>query len=63
MDEIIDWLTFYNHNRLHSTLNYMSPMQFEQRWFAKQRKKISIITNAMDSIKQGQGQFREHALL
>lgn len=39
MDEIIDWLTFYNHNRLHSTLNYMSPMQFEQRWIAEQRKK------------------------
>ena len=39
MDEIIDWLTFYNHSRFHSTLNYMSPMQFEQRWLAEQRKK------------------------
>ena len=39
MDEVIDWLTFYNHSRLHSTLNYMSPMQFEQRWLAEQRKK------------------------
>ena len=32
MDEVIDWLTFYNHSRLHSTLNYMGPMQFEARW-------------------------------
>jgi len=39
MDEVIDWLKFYNHSRLHSALNYMSPMQFEQRWLAEQRKK------------------------
>jgi transposase InsO family protein len=39
MDEVIDWLMFYNHSRLHSTLNYMSPMQFEERWLAEQRKK------------------------
>ncbi len=39
MDEVIDWLMFYNYSRLHSTLNYMSPMQFEERWLAEQRKK------------------------
>ena len=36
MDEVIDWLTFYNHRRLHSTLGYLSPMQFEKNWFAAQ---------------------------
>ena len=41
MEEVIDWLTFYNHSRLHSTLNYMSPMQFEARWLAEQRKKLA----------------------
>lgn len=41
MDEVIDWLMFYNHSRLHSTLNYLSPMQFEARWLAKQRKKLA----------------------
>lgn len=39
INEVIDWLMFYNHSRLHSTLNYMSPMQFEERWLAEQRKK------------------------
>ena len=41
MDEVIDWLTFYNHSRLHSTLGYISPMQFEQRWHAKQQLKAA----------------------
>jgi transposase InsO family protein len=30
--EVMDWLHFYNHRRLHSTLDYMSPMQFEAKW-------------------------------
>jgi glutamate dehydrogenase (NADP+) len=33
-----DWIAFYNHSRLHSTLGYLSPMQFEQRWLAAQHK-------------------------
>jgi len=41
MDEVIDWLTYYNHKRLHSTLGYISPMQFEKNWFAAQLKKAA----------------------
>ena len=35
-DEVIDWIAFYNHRRLHSTLGYASPMAFEQKWLARQ---------------------------
>lgn len=38
MDEVISWLTFYNHKRLHTTLGHVSPMVFEQRWYAAQRQ-------------------------
>ena len=38
MDEVIDWINFYNHKRLHSTLGYVSPMAFEQRWTADQQQ-------------------------
>jgi transposase InsO family protein len=31
-DETLDWLLWYNRTRLHSTLKYISPMQFEQQW-------------------------------
>lgn len=41
MDAVLDWMAFYNHRRLHSTLGYLSPMQFEQRWHAAQRKKAA----------------------
>jgi transposase InsO family protein len=41
MDAVLDWMAFYNHRRLHSTLGYLSPMQYEQRWYAAQRKKAA----------------------
>ena len=31
-DEVISWLLLYNQTRMHSTLNYVSPTQFEQDW-------------------------------
>ena len=40
-DEVIDWLTFYNHRRLHSTLGYISPMRYEANWHAGQSKKTA----------------------
>ena len=36
--EIIAWLLRYNQTRLHSTLAYISPMQFEKNWLAAQPK-------------------------
>ncbi len=35
-DAAIDWLLWYNRTRLHSTLAYVSPMQFEENWLAAQ---------------------------
>ena len=35
-DEVMDWVAFYNHRRLHSTLGYASPMAFQQKWLASQ---------------------------
>ena len=31
-DETIAWLLWYNRTRMHSTLNYLSPIEFEQEW-------------------------------
>jgi putative transposase len=31
-DEIIAWLLWYNQTRMHSTLSYVSPIQFERDW-------------------------------
>jgi putative transposase len=33
--EVLNWLHWYNGKRLHSTLNYLSPMEYEREW--KQR--------------------------
>jgi len=38
---VMDWMAFYNHRRLHSSLGYLSPMQYEQRWYEAQRKKAA----------------------
>ena len=40
-DETIAWLLWYNRCRLHSTLAYVSPMQFEKNWAAAQTRQAS----------------------
>jgi putative transposase len=37
-DATISWLLWYNQTRLHSTLNYVSPIRFEQDWKAARIK-------------------------
>jgi transposase InsO family protein len=41
MDKAIDWLRFYNHRRLHSSLGYVSSMRFEKRWDAARQLKTA----------------------
>ena len=36
-DDVLDWLTFYNRKRMHSTLGYVSPMEFEENWVRDRR--------------------------
>jgi len=38
---VMDWMAFYNHRRLHSTLGYLNPMEYERRWYEAQRKKAA----------------------
>ena len=40
-DEVIDWLQFYNHRRLHSTLGYLSPMAFEKKRLADKERLVA----------------------
>ena len=41
MDEVIAWMLWYNRTRLHSTLAYVSPMQFEENWLTAQPRQAS----------------------
>jgi putative transposase len=41
MDEVIDWFGFYNRHRLHSTLGYVSPMEYEHAWRVMQEKRAA----------------------
>jgi transposase InsO family protein len=35
-DTVLEWLRWYNSNRMHSTLNYASPVEYEQSWRQQQ---------------------------
>jgi putative transposase len=40
-DETIAWLLWYNRTRMHSTLDYVSPTQFEQDWTEARTKSVA----------------------
>ena len=40
-DEVVAKLLWYNQTRLHSTLAYVSPVQFEQDWLEVQANQVN----------------------
>ena len=38
---VMDWMAFYHQRRLHSSLGYLSRIQYEKRWYEAQRKKAA----------------------
>ena len=38
---LIDWLTFDNHRQLHSTLGYVIPIQFVEKWLVGQARQAA----------------------
>jgi len=38
---MMNWMAFSNYRRLHLSLGYLSPMQYEKRWYEAQRKKVA----------------------
>ena len=54
--EVMDWITFYNHRRLHSTLGYTSPMAFEQKWLAQQIS-LAALTQRQERRATGQDRY------
>jgi transposase InsO family protein len=37
-DAVLDWLRWYNRSRMHSTLDYSSSAEYEQRWTEQQQQ-------------------------
>jgi len=37
-DAVIRWILWYNQKRMHSTIGYLSPDEFESAWWQKQMK-------------------------
>ncbi len=55
-DEVIDWINFYNHRRMHSTLGYVSPMAFEKIGLSAS-KGWQHNAKAKRNVSRGQGQI------
>jgi transposase InsO family protein len=36
-DAVMNWILWYNQKRMHSTIGYQSPVEFEQAWMLQQQ--------------------------
>jgi putative transposase len=41
-DAVLAWLLWYNQTRMHSTLNYVSPVEFENRWTSDESCRLCL---------------------
>ena len=57
-DEVIAWLLWYNRARLHSTLDYVSPMRFEETWLVSQPQQASAREQLWDTDFRGKVSIR-----
>ncbi len=48
-DEVLDWRHWYNRKRLHSTLNYLSPMEYEREW---KKRSLAAVSGETDHGKE-----------
>jgi Integrase core domain len=53
IDAVLDWIHFYNSERLHSTLDYVSPMHFEASWHAAQPQMAAWQAWLRDAFNRG----------
>jgi transposase InsO family protein len=37
MQDALEYIRYYNHDRSHSKLGYLSPIDYEKRWFEAQK--------------------------
>jgi putative transposase len=51
-DEVLDWLHWYNRKRLHSTLNYLSPMEYEREWKQRTTPAVSGPTRSSEEAME-----------
>jgi len=51
MNGVMNWISFYNYKRLRSILGYVSPVEFERPWHAKQKE--CIIRAVKKYVQQG----------
>ncbi len=51
-DEVLDWLHWYNRKRLHSTLHYWSPMEYERKWKQRTTPAVSGPTRSSEEAME-----------
>src|SRR5260370_28145501 len=58
-DETLAWLLWYNQTRMHSTLGYVSPIQFEQQWHrTTKQSQADLAARAKQAMEKQESKVR-----